>query len=400
MKEDSLNRGKMNRRDLFKKAGGGLCFWGLAGLLGGCAPADPGEETREEDEKAGEKGQMEKKGLINPTPSPWFTSLEENRVRCDLCPKECELEEGERALCRVRENREGEGYTLAYNNPALVQEDPVERKPFFHVVPGSRALSISTAGCNLKCKFCEVWDMALEHPEDVYAYDMPPERVMQYARDAGVRSLSYAFGEPVIFYEYMAEVAELAKEEGKLNLMHTAGYIKPEPLQEILPKMDAVNVDLKGFDPSFYQEVVGGELDTVLEALKLIREKEVLLEITNIVIPTLNDDSEQIKEMCQWIAKELGPQVPLHFTRFYPLYQLSDLPRTPVSALDQARETAFEAGLEYVYVSGVSEHEGENTFCPQCQEKIIQRAGFVIEELQVENGKCTYCDLEIPGIWS
>ncbi len=397
MKEENINRGKINRRELFKKTGSGLCFLGMAGLLG-CAPESPdSEDALEKEKKQNQKG---KKGLVNPTPSPWFTTLEKGQVRCELCPKECELEEGERGACRVRENREGKGYTLAYGNPALLQEDPVERKPFFHVVPGSRALSISTAGCNLECKFCEVWDMALENPEDVYAYNMPPERVMQYARDAGVRSVSYAFGEPVIFYEYMEDVAELAKEAGMLNLMHTAGYIKPGPLQKILDKMDAVNVDLKGFDPSFYREVVGGELEHVLEALQLIREKDVFLEITNILIPTLNDDMEQIKEMCRWIAQELGPRVPLHFARFYPLYRLSDLPRTPASTLDKAREAAFEAGLEYVYVAGVSEHEGENTFCPQCGEKIIKRIGFVIEELHVENNRCAYCGREIPGIWS
>ncbi len=398
MKQQPPLNDKLNRRELLKKAGGGLCFWGLTALAG-CFPEE-NEDAAQEVKEDPSTNNLAKKGLVNPVPSPWYSSLEGDKIRCELCPHLCELADDERALCRVRENRGGEVYSLAHSNPALVQEDPVERKPFYHVVPGSRALSVSTAGCNLQCKFCEVWDMALEDPENVYAYDMPPERVLQYAQEAGLRSISYAFGEPVIFYEYMGEIAEKAREEGFLNLLHTAGYIQPEPLKEILPSVDAVNLDLKGFEEEFYQEVVGGKLQPVLEALTVIKEAGVHLEITNIVIPTLNDESEKIKEMCTWIANELGKEVPLHFARFYPLYQLSDLPRTPVSELEQARKAAFQAGLEYVYVAGVSEHEGENTFCPQCEEKIIKRTGYVVDEVLVEEGKCQHCSQEIPGIWS
>jgi pyruvate formate lyase activating enzyme len=338
-------------------------------------------------------------GFVRPTRSPWFSELGNARVRCELCPKSCELAEGERAICRVRENRGGVGYTLAYGNPALIQEDPVERKPFFHVMPGSRALSIATAGCNLECKFCEVWDMALVAPEQVHAYDMPPEAVVAHALAANVRSISYAFGEPVIFYEYMAAVASLAREAGLLNLIHTAGYIQPEPLKELSGKLDAANIDLKSFDPAFYREVVGGELEPVLRTLRLLRDEGVHIEITNIVIPALSDDMEKIGEMCRWIADELGRDVPLHFARFYPLYRLSDLPRTPVSTLDRARNTALEAGLRFVYVARVTGHEGEDTFCPNCGEAVINRVGFVIDEMQLENGKCRYCGSDVPGRW-
>jgi len=395
-RDKGAEQGGFNRRELLRKSSAGICFLGLATLLG-CTPEETGRE--DEKEKTGDQLGKEKKGFVNPTTSPWFSSLEEGRIRCDLCPEQCELEEGERALCRVRENRDGKAYSLAFGNPALVQEDPVERKPFFHVLPGSRALSVSTAGCNLKCKFCEVWDMALEYPEDVYAHDMPPERVIKLAQEANLSSVSYAFGEPVIFYEYMEKIAELTHEAGMLNLMHTAGYIRQEPLQKLLPKMDAVNLDLKGFDNSFYREVVGCELEPVLETLKLIREAGIHLEITTIVIPTLNDDLKKIKEMCRWINRELGPDIPLHLARFYPLYKLSDLPRTPVSDLEQAREAAMEAGLEYVYLGDVADHEGENTYCPGCEALIIDRTGFVIDEMQVENGKCNHCDRDIPGIW-
>jgi pyruvate formate lyase activating enzyme len=336
---------------------------------------------------------------MRPVPSPWFTPIGDAKIRCDLCPKACELAEGERAPCRVRENRDGVGYTLAYGNPALIQEDPVERKPFFHVMPGSRALSIATAGCNLACQFCEVWDMALVAPENVHAYDMPPETLVAHAVATDVRAISYAFGEPVVFFEYMAEVAALAQEAGLLNLIHTAGYIQTEPLEELSGKLAAANIDLKSFDPSFYREVVGGELEPVLRTLKQLANDGVHVEITNIVIPTLNDDMETISEMCRWVVNELGPDVPLHFSRFYPLYRLSDLPRTPVSTLDRARETALNAGLRYVYVAKVTGHEGENTFCPDCGEAVISRVGFVIQEIKLEHGRCKHCGAEIPGRW-
>lgn len=388
-KKDRL--GALSRRELLKAGAGGFCALCLTGAAVSCG-IDPREKEEPEPEDS-------KLGYVRPEPSPWYSSLENMRVRCELCPKLCELDAGERALCRVRENKEGTLYTLAYGNPALIQEDNVERKPFFHVLPGSRALSVSTAGCNLECKFCEVWDMALEYPEEVRAYDMPPEKVVEYALDAELPAVSYAFGEPVIFYEYMEETARLAKEKGLLNLVHTAGYIRREPLEAIADKLDAVNFDLKGFDADFYREVVGGELDTVLETLKLFKEKGLHIEITNIVIPTLNDDREEISAMCQWIAEEIGRDTPLHFARFYPLYKLSDLPRTSVSKLDEAKEAALEAGLDYVYVSRVTGHEGENTFCPGCKEMIIDRVGFVVEEMHIEDGKCSFCGQEIPGRW-
>ncbi len=389
-KQESVTR--LNRRDFLKAAAAGASAVCLTGALG-CAG-----KRKPEDEKIS-PAQVAEKGLVRPVPSQWFSSLDNGRVKCLLCPRECVLVTGERSPCRVRENRAGAGYTLSFGNPALVQEDPIERKPFFHVLPGSRALSVSTAGCNLACHFCEVWDMALVNPEEVYAYDMPPEKVVAHARAAGVSAVSYAFGEPVAFYEYMAATAALAREAGLLNLMHTAGYIRPEPLKELIPVIDAVNVDLKGFDAAFYREVAGGELEPVLASLKLLREAGVHMEITSIIIPTLNDDMKTISRMCRWIATELGTGVPVHFARFYPLYKLSALPRTPVATLEEARQTALAAGLQFVYIAKVTGHEAENTFCPGCREAVIKRVGFVVGELNLENGKCKYCGTVIPGRW-
>lgn len=380
----------LSRRQFVKAGAASVCTFCLSGVAG-CAPA-----RSEPQEQAAGGAQI---GLIKPVPSPWFTQAENNTVQCQLCPRECSLAEGERSPCRVRENRGGVGYTLTYGNPALVQEDPVERKPFYHVLPGSRVLSISTAGCNLYCHFCEAWDIALVKPEEVHNYEMPPEKVVAHALASGVRAVSYAFGEPAAFFEYMASTAVLAKEAGLLNLAHTAGYLRPEPLRKLCRSLAAVNVDLKSFDPDFYRNVVGGELAPVLENLRLLRDEGVHLEITNIVIPTLNDDLGLIREMCRWIADELGTEVPLHFSRFYPLFRLSTLPQTPVSTLEQAREAGLQAGLKYVYIAKVIGHEGENTFCPGCGQKVIERIGFVIAEINLENGACKYCGAAVSGLW-
>jgi pyruvate formate lyase activating enzyme len=289
--------------------------------------------------------------------------------------------------------------TLVYANPCLIRPDPVERTPFFHVLPGTRTLSVSTAGCPLACMFCEAWDMALAAPEEVYAYDIPPERVVDHALELGARSVSYACGEPVAFYEYTADVAALARKAGLLNLVHTSGYIAREPLAALAGMLDAVNVDLKGFDPAFYRDICGGELAPVLQALRLLGEAGVHVEITNLVIPTLNDDMERIGEMCRWIRRELGAGVPVHFARFYPLYRLANLPPTPVSTLDRARAAALDAGLQYVYVARVTGHEGENTFCPRCGRPVIRRTGFVVEETRLEKGACGWCGAPVPGRW-
>ncbi len=376
-----------------------LLGMGWKGMLGLCLAALPGCDRRQEAPKAPENtaAQGPRKGFVTPTPSPWYSQLSNGRVRCELCPNQCTIEPGERGVCRVRENRDQSLYTLAFGNPVVVQDDPVERNPFFHVRPGTRSLSLSTAGCNLACRFCEVWDMALVAPEDVYAHNMPPQRVLEHAQATNVGAVCYSFGEPVVFYEYMAAMASLVKEAGMLNLMQTAGYIQPEPLAELLPYLDAVNIDLKGFDPTFYREAVGGDLDPVLQTLKQVRAAGIHIEITNLLIPTLNDDMETIGAMCRWIRDELGPDVPLHFGRFYPLYKLIDLPRTPVATLDQARQTALQAGLRYVYVARVPGHEGEDTYCPNCGETIIDREGFMIDFVHVDNGRCRYCQTEIPG---
>ncbi len=376
-------------RRAFLKAGAvgacALCFPGLFGVFGSAPPV---------------QAQTARRGLPGNRRSPWFRNLSGGSVQCTLCPLECRLAPGQRGRCRVRENRDGTGYTLVYGNPVLVQTDPVERKPFFHVLPGSRALSVSTAGCPLHCSFCEVWDMALAPPEGQYSYELPPAEVIDHAERTGVEAISFAFGEPVAFWEYTCDTAAEARRAGLLNLVHTSGYINREPLGRIAGHLDAVNVDLKSFDPAFYRSFCDGELDPVLETLLFLRRENVHLEITNLLIPTLNDDMAMIRRMCTWIRDNLGPDVPLHFARFYPLYKLSNLPPTPVATIDRARATAYDAGLNHVYVSRVTGHEGESTWCPSCGDVVIRRLGFVIEENLLDAGRCGACGTPIPGRWT
>jgi pyruvate formate lyase activating enzyme len=393
MSDTHEKKRKLSRREFIKAALVGTGSVYLSTNLG-CTP-----KPEEDMPITASAGQETMKGYYEPKPSPWFVEVDGQKIRCTLCPKACELANGERSPCRVRENKDGVGYTLTHGNPTLVQEDPIERAPFYHVHPGSRVLSISTVGCNLACQFCEVWDMALVGPEDVHAYRMPPDDVIAHAQAASVQAMGYAFGEPVAFYEYMLDSSRLAKERGLLNLVHSAGYIQPEPLKALCPYIDAANIDLKGFDPTFYRELVSGELDPVLRTLKILKDEGVHVEITHLLIPTLNDDMASVREMCTWIVDNLGPDIPLHFSRFYPLYKLSNLPRTPVSTLDNARQTALETGLNYVYIAKVTGHDGENTYCPNCGEKIISRLGFVIDAVDLVDGNCKYCSTPIPGRW-
>ncbi|MCC5872476.1 MAG: AmmeMemoRadiSam system radical SAM enzyme [Gammaproteobacteria bacterium] len=371
-----------SRRDLLKAGAAGLCVMCLA--RSGVVAA---------------RGSDAGRGLIRPRKAAWFSDLGGGRLRCDLCPWQCELAPGQTGRCRVRRNHQGQGQTLAYANPVIVQEEPIERLPFFHALPGSRTLAVSTAGCNLGCKFCEVWDMAQVEPHEVHAYDMPPETVIEQAQIAGLRSISYAFGEPVVFYEYMLDIARQARAAGLLNFMHTGGFIRSEPLAELIEVLDAVNVDLKAFDDQFYRDLVVGRFQPILDTLIQLRRSGVHLEVTTIVIPGLNDDLDDIGRMCTWIHDKLGADTPLHLSRFYPLYQLTNLPQTPVSTLDQARRVAMESGLRHVYVGRVTGHEGENTRCPNCSHQVISRLGFFVDEVDIEDGRCAQCGHAISGLW-
>ena len=345
------------------------------------------------------RAQRPQKGLIKTKLSPYFTSLGGGRIQCELCPRRCLVPKGERGFCRVRENRDGQYYSLVYGNPCAIHLDPIEKKPFFHVLPATTSFSIATAGCNFRCKFCQNWEISQAFPEDVYNYEVPPEIMVTKAKEMGAHSVAYTYVEPVIFYEYMVDIGYFVKKAGLLNVMHSNGFINPDPLRDLCKVLDAANIDLKGFTEKFYRELCDGELNPVLETLKTLKQEKIHVEITNLVIPTKNDDMAVVKTMCLWVNKELGADTPIHFSRFYPLYKLRNLPPTPVSTLEKARAVALSSGLEYVYIGNVPGHEGENTFCPRCKKMIIQRIGYMIGEMHLEKGKCAYCGKPIPGIW-
>ena len=340
------------------------------------------------------------RGLVKARLSPYFTPLGGGEVRCDLCPRRCRVAQGKRGLCRVRENRGGQYYSLVYGNPCALHPDPIEKKPFFHVLPGTTAYSVATAGCNFHCKFCQNWEISQAAPEDLFNHDVPPDSLVQRAREVKARSVAYTYVEPTVFAEYMLDTARAARAAGLLNVCHSNGFINPGPLEPLSQVLDAANIDLKAFNDAFYRDYCQGELPPVLATLAALRRAGVHLEITNLVIPTLNDDLAHIRDMCLWVGRELGLETPMHFSRFYPLYKLKNLPPTPVTILEQARAVALAAGLEYVYIGNVPGHEGEHTFCPRCKRVLIERSGFMIREVRLKQGKCGACGKPIPGIWA
>ncbi len=330
----------------------------------------------------------------------YYQKLPDREIRCDLCPRFCQLGDRERGFCGVRENQGGKYYTLVYGHVASLNVDPIEKKPFFHFLPGSEAFSLATAGCNLNCKFCQNWEISQMRPEQVKNIYLPPESVVATCEKYNCPVIAYTYTEPVVFFEYMYDCSLLARKKGIRNVVVTAGYINPQPLSDLCRLVDAIKVDLKAFNQNFYTEYVRGQLQPVLEAIKQIARSKIWLEIVYLVIPTLNDRPEEIKEMCRYLKNEIGPDYPIHFSRFHPMYLLKNLPPTPVTTLEKLREIALNEGLRYVYIGNVPGHPGENTYCPGCGRVIIERYGYVIRKKEMSGSKCRFCGREIAGVWS
>ncbi len=329
----------------------------------------------------------------------FYNKIDEETVQCMLCPRKCTLTNGTRSLCRAREPRDGKLYSAVYGLLTAVHIDPIEKKPLFHVLPASKSFSIATAGCNLRCKFCQNWQISQSKPEEVDNQELSPSEVVDLALKNNCKSVAYTYTEPTIFFEYMVDTAKLAKQKGLKNLYHTGGFINPDPCKYLTRILDAANVDLKGFDQNYLTETCQEELQTVLTMLKILKDNGVWLEITNLVVPTLNDDVTKIKEMAGWIAKNLGPDTPIHFSRFYPQYKLKNLYPTPVETLEEIRETAIKEGLNFVYIGNIPGHKGEHTYCPNCKKAVIERVGYTILKNEVKNGTCGYCNTQIAGLW-
>ncbi|MDP2831100.1 MAG: AmmeMemoRadiSam system radical SAM enzyme, partial [Candidatus Omnitrophota bacterium] len=311
----------------------------------------------------------------------YWQKVRENIVQCLLCPRKCVLDAGQRGFCTVRINKGGNLYTLGYGNPVAINIDPIEKKPFFHLAPGEPVFSLAVAGCNMRCLFCQNWQISQSKPDETQNYSLSPEEVVNLAVKNNCKFIAYTYTEPTVFYEYMLDIAKFARQKGIKNTMHTCGYINPEPLRELLKYMDAVNVDLKGFTEEFYAKIgMFAQLKPVLDTLKIIKEEGVWLEITNLLIPGFNDDPVKVKEMCVWIKDNLGDEVPLHFSRFMPNFKLKNLPPTPMEKLEEAYKIAKDSGIKYVYIGNVPGNRAENTYCPHCGKIVVSRTGYRILE--------------------
>lgn len=330
----------------------------------------------------------------------WYRKLAEGRVECQLCPRGCQVADAERGGCGVRENTGGTYQTLVYGAACAVHVDPIEKKPFFHVLPGAKALSFATAGCNVECKFCQNWEISQFRPEQVKAQYLPPEALASAARQAGVSLLSATYSEPVVFWEYLRDAAEAGRRAGVRTTVVSNGFIQEKPLRDVLPLLSAVKVDLKSFREAFYRDVVRGELKPVLRAIEVIKGAGVWLELVVLLVPTLNDSEAEVLDLVRWVKSTLGPDVPIHFTRFHPTYRLLNLPPTPVQTLEHAWTLARAEGLHHVYTGNVPGHAGESTFCPGCGALVVKRLGFQVLENRLRAGECPSCQRPIPGVWS
>lgn len=329
----------------------------------------------------------------------FYSKLPGNSVRCELCPRRCVIAPGRRGFCRVRENRAGTLYSLVYGRPCSMNKEPIEKAPFFHFLPGRQRLTLATVGCNQRCKYCQNWEISQATPEAVPADTLTPERVVAIARRESLPIICFTYTEPVVFYEYMTDIARLARAAGIRTAVVSGGYINPDPLRRLCGLVDAIKLDLKGFSEDFYADVCGSSLQPVLEACRTVARAGTHLELVNLVVPALNDDSSSIAAMCRWIADSLGDTIPIHLTRFHPDYRLANSPPTPVATLDKAAAIARRTGLRFVYVGNVPGHENENTFCPGCGRPVIRRRGFTVIENRVTNGACPSCGTRIPGVW-
>lgn len=356
-----------------------------AGLM--CMPFVPFSESRE-----GEQQGIYKRIAMYQEETP-------RGIMCLICPNQCVLKEGELSTCRNRKVHNSKLYTLAFGNPCSVAVDPVEKKPLYHFLPGSRAFSIATAGCNLACLNCQNWTISQSSPDKTRNFDLMPEKVVDEAKKAGCTSIAYTYSEPTTFYEYVYETASSARKAGIKNIIKSNGYINPVPLKNLCSVLDAANIDLKSFNETTYLKLSGAKMQPVLDSLKVYRDAGVWLEITNLIVPSWTDNLDEIGKMCNWLAENGFKSTPIHFSRFYPLHKLEQLPPTPVDTLQKAHDIAVEAGLKYVYTGNAPGNELSDTFCPSCKTNLVSRRGFRIASNVVRDGKCPKCGSVIEGRW-
>ncbi|HDY86929.1 MAG TPA: AmmeMemoRadiSam system radical SAM enzyme [bacterium] len=384
--------------------------YGLAGLGGMACSMSPlklfAGPFREADNVIDGIGYANDIRNIKPSDELWKWSKEcmyytetPRGLRCKVCPNDCDIKPNEVGDCKTRLSKNGKLYTLVYGNPCAIHVDPIEKKPLYHFLPASRAFSIATAGCNLVCLNCQNWEISQKSPKETKNFDLMPSAVVEQCISRKCESIAYTYSEPLTFYEYTHDTAKLAKAKGIKNVLVSAGYIYEEPLRKLCKYIDAANIDLKSFKDSIYEKLNGVKLEPILKTLKIMKEENVWLEITNLIIPSWTDDLVMIKEMCDWLYKNGLHECPLHFSRFRPLYKLTQLPSTPVSTLDKARKIALDAGIKYVYIGNVPGNLAENTYCYKCKKIVIERKGYRIISNNIENNSCKFCKEKIAGVW-
>ena len=329
----------------------------------------------------------------------FYEKLDDKAVQCNLCHHRCKIPEGKIGVCSVRKNQDGTLYSLVYGKAIAAHPDPIEKKPLFHFQPGARSMSIATAGCNFRCSFCQNADIAHMPRVDgrIMGNNVMPEEVVRAAEREDCRNIAYTYTEPTIFFEYAYDIAKIAKDKGLKNVFVSNGYMTPEVVDEMTPLIDAVNVDIKAFSNDVYKKYIGGELDKVLETVEAIYNAGIWIEITTLIIPTLNDGEEQMSSIVDFIAG-LSVDIPWHISRFHPSYKLTSISATPLETLQTAGEIGREKGLHHIYIGNVWGGMGEDTICWNCGKTLIKRVGFSLSENKVRNSKCPYCDAPIAGV--
>lgn len=330
----------------------------------------------------------------------FYEPVAENRVRCTLCNHGCKIHEGKRGICGVRENRGGDLYSLVYGKIIAENVDPIEKKPLFHFMPGSKAFSIATVGCNFRCKFCQNYDISQyphDHGGEIIGQDRTPEDIVAFAKAAQCETIAYTYTEPTIFFEFALDTAMLARRDGIKNVFVSNGFMSPEAARLIGPYLDAINIDIKAFSEKFYKDICGARLEPVLKTIELMKEIGVWVEVTTLIIPDLNDGSQELHDIARFI-KSVGVDIPWHVTQFFPTYKLMDHPRTPVDTLRRAHDIGMEEGLRYVYEGNIPGEGRENTTCYACKTPLIERYGMSLIENRLQGGKCPECGAKIDGI--
>ena len=325
-----------------------------------------------------------------------FDRLPDNKVKCNVCSHRCTIAEGKLGVCRTRQNRNGKIYTLIYNTVSSEAVDPIEKKPLYHFLPGTKSYSLGTIGCNFRCMHCQNWNISQVTLEEAWTKEITPEEAIKRALATGCKSIAWTYNEPAIWHEYTYDSAVLAKKAGLKTIYVTNGYITPEALRRIAPYLDAFRVDIKSFSDDFYRKICGARLAPVLESTKLAKELGMHIETITLIIPTKNDSPEEITQIVRWVRDNLGVDTPMHFTRFYPMYKMDDLYPTPTETLEMAHDIAKKEGMKFVYTGNVPGHKYENTYCPKCNALLIDRAGFRVSAIKIKDGKCSECGEAVP----